>query len=79
MFLINFYEFFLIIYIYLYPFFCCFIPHFHFYCIIYIVLNLLQSICKEAPFSDDPEALAERNACDYNIRITLKMARSSKG
>ncbi|XP_068987058.1 choline-phosphate cytidylyltransferase A-like isoform X1 [Bombus flavifrons] len=38
----------------------------------------LPSICKEAPFSDDPEALAERNACDYNIRITLKMARSSK-
>ncbi|XP_048269916.1 choline-phosphate cytidylyltransferase A-like isoform X4 [Bombus affinis] len=36
------------------------------------------SICKEAPFSDDPEALAERNACDYNVRITLKMARSSK-
>ncbi|PBC34079.1 choline-phosphate cytidylyltransferase A isoform X1 [Apis florea] len=38
----------------------------------------LPSICKEAPFSDDPEALAERNACDYNIRITLKMAKSGK-
>lgn len=47
--------------------------------IMLFILNLLQSICKEAPFSDDPEALAERNACDYNIRITLKMAKSGKG
>ncbi|XP_003707536.1 putative choline-phosphate cytidylyltransferase isoform X1 [Megachile rotundata] len=38
----------------------------------------LPSICKEAPFSDDPEALAERNACDYNICITLKMAKNGK-
>ncbi|XP_076750395.1 choline-phosphate cytidylyltransferase A isoform X2 [Xylocopa sonorina] len=38
----------------------------------------LPSICKEAPFSDDPEALAERHACDYNIRITLKMAKTGK-
>ncbi|XP_017878849.1 choline-phosphate cytidylyltransferase A-like isoform X3 [Ceratina calcarata] len=38
----------------------------------------LPSICKEAPFSDEPEAIAERNACDYNIRITLKMAKSDK-
>ncbi|XP_076667144.1 putative choline-phosphate cytidylyltransferase isoform X1 [Andrena cerasifolii] len=38
----------------------------------------LPSICKEAPFSDDSDALAERNACDYNVRITLKMARSGK-
>ncbi|KOX78915.1 Choline-phosphate cytidylyltransferase A [Melipona quadrifasciata] len=38
----------------------------------------LPSICKEAPFSDDPEALAERNACDYNIHITLKMAKNGK-
>ncbi|XP_076164583.1 putative choline-phosphate cytidylyltransferase isoform X2 [Ptiloglossa arizonensis] len=37
-----------------------------------------SSIFKEAPFSDDPEALAERNACDYNIRITLKMAKGGK-
>lgn len=36
------------------------------------------SICKEAPFSDEAEAIAERNACDYNIRITLKMAKSGK-
>ncbi|XP_077281187.1 choline-phosphate cytidylyltransferase A isoform X1 [Temnothorax americanus] len=36
------------------------------------------SICKEAPFSDDPDAIVERNACDYNTRITLKQARSGK-
>ncbi|KAL0124489.1 hypothetical protein PUN28_006379 [Cardiocondyla obscurior] len=38
----------------------------------------LPSICKEAPFSDDPDAIVERNACDYNTRITLKQARSGK-
>ncbi|XP_076638439.1 putative choline-phosphate cytidylyltransferase isoform X1 [Colletes latitarsis] len=38
----------------------------------------LPSICKEAPFSDDPEAFAERNACDYSVRITLKVAKSGK-
>ncbi|XP_076289628.1 putative choline-phosphate cytidylyltransferase isoform X1 [Lasioglossum baleicum] len=38
----------------------------------------LPSICKEAPFSDDAEAIAERSVCDYNIRITLKMAKSGK-
>lgn len=36
------------------------------------------SICNEAPFSDDIEAIAERNACDYNTRITLKQAKSGK-
>ncbi|XP_011159444.1 choline-phosphate cytidylyltransferase A isoform X1 [Solenopsis invicta] len=36
------------------------------------------SICKEAPFSDESEAITERNACDYNMRITLKQARSGK-
>ncbi|EGI67150.1 Choline-phosphate cytidylyltransferase B [Acromyrmex echinatior] len=38
----------------------------------------VASICKEAPFSDDPDAIVERNACDYNTRITLKQARSGK-
>ncbi|XP_043275045.1 choline-phosphate cytidylyltransferase B-like [Venturia canescens] len=37
-----------------------------------------SSSCNEAPFSDDPEALAEANMCDYNTKITLKMARSGK-
>ncbi|XP_015604085.1 choline-phosphate cytidylyltransferase A isoform X2 [Cephus cinctus] len=36
------------------------------------------SICKEAPFSDDQEAQAERDACDYRTKITLKVARSGK-
>ncbi|XP_043258189.1 choline-phosphate cytidylyltransferase A-like isoform X1 [Colletes gigas] len=39
---------------------------------------IYPSICKEAPFSDDPEAFAERNACDYSVRITLKVAKSGK-
>lgn len=36
------------------------------------------SICKEAPFSNDPEAVSERQVCDYNIRISLEMAKSGK-
>ncbi|XP_046745809.1 choline-phosphate cytidylyltransferase A-like isoform X2 [Diprion similis] len=36
------------------------------------------SICKEAPFSDEIEAEAEREACDYSTRITLKAAKSGK-
>lgn len=44
-----------------------------------VLSNCFQSICKEAPFSDDPEAIAERNACDYSTQITLKQARSGKG
>ncbi|XP_014231659.1 choline-phosphate cytidylyltransferase A-like isoform X1 [Trichogramma pretiosum] len=36
------------------------------------------SICKEAPFSDEPDALQEADNCDYNIKITVKIAKSGK-
>ncbi|XP_033227809.1 choline-phosphate cytidylyltransferase A-like isoform X2 [Belonocnema kinseyi] len=36
------------------------------------------SIFKEAPFSDDPEAIIERDACDYRDRILLENAKSGK-
>ncbi|XP_058802780.1 choline-phosphate cytidylyltransferase A-like isoform X2 [Phymastichus coffea] len=39
---------------------------------------VFPSICKEAPFSDEPDALAEAEACDYNIKITIKQAKSGK-
>lgn len=38
----------------------------------------LQTICKPAPFSTDPEACLEREMCDYNVKITYSMARSGK-
>lgn len=34
------------------------------------------TICKPAPFTDDEEAVRERNACDYKQKITLDMARA---
>lgn len=37
---------------------------------------LFQSICREAPYSDDPVAARERDLCDYSQRITYKMANS---
>lgn len=37
---------------------------------------VFASICKEAPFSDEPGALLEAQDCNYNIKITLKMARN---
>ncbi|XP_014231664.1 choline-phosphate cytidylyltransferase A-like isoform X4 [Trichogramma pretiosum] len=40
--------------------------------------NYFTSICKEAPFSDEPDALQEADNCDYNIKITVKIAKSGK-
>lgn len=39
---------------------------------------LTMSICKEAPFSDEPEAIRNRERCDYSQKITYEMARSGK-
>ncbi|KAK4291126.1 hypothetical protein Pmani_036023 [Petrolisthes manimaculis] len=34
------------------------------------------TICKPAPFTNDEEAVRERDACDYSNKITLDMARA---
>ncbi|XP_055541478.1 choline-phosphate cytidylyltransferase B-like isoform X1 [Wyeomyia smithii] len=34
------------------------------------------TICKPAPFSDELDAVTERDRCDYNQKITYQMARS---
>ncbi|XP_047486772.1 choline-phosphate cytidylyltransferase B-like isoform X3 [Penaeus chinensis] len=34
------------------------------------------TICKPAPFTNDEEAIRDREACDYTQRITLEMARA---
>ncbi|XP_045470013.1 choline-phosphate cytidylyltransferase B-like isoform X4 [Harmonia axyridis] len=36
----------------------------------------VQSLCREAPFSDEPEAIRNREMCDYTKKITIEMARS---
>lgn len=40
------------------------------------IIIFLQTICKPAPFSTDPEAVLERDRCDYNTKITYQMARN---
>ncbi|KAK9879705.1 hypothetical protein WA026_006765 [Henosepilachna vigintioctopunctata] len=35
-----------------------------------------MALCKEAPFSDEPEAIQTRELCDYSKRITIEMAKS---
>ena len=42
-------------------------------------LLLFQSICKPAPFSDEHDAIQERERCDYTSRITYKVAKSGQG
>lgn len=37
-----------------------------------------MSICKVAPFSDEPDAILERERCDYSSRITYKLAKSGR-
>lgn len=43
-----------------------------------ISVFFLQSICKPAPFSDEPDAIRQRDLCDYTKRITYEMARNGK-
>lgn len=39
---------------------------------------MFQSIYAVAPFSEDPNADAERERCDYTQRITYKQAKAGK-
>lgn len=41
-------------------------------------LPLQMSICKQAPFSDEPDAILERERCDYTNHITYKVAKSGR-
>ncbi|XP_018579832.1 choline-phosphate cytidylyltransferase A isoform X2 [Anoplophora glabripennis] len=42
------------------------------------IQSLSVSICKEAPYSDEPEAVRTRELCDYSYKITYEMARSGR-
>jgi len=40
------------------------------------IQNINMTMCREAPYDDDPEAIRARDACDYSKKITYEMARS---
>ncbi|KAJ8918290.1 hypothetical protein NQ315_014160 [Exocentrus adspersus] len=40
--------------------------------------DMKLSICKPAPFSGEPEAIRNRELCDYSQKITYEMARSGR-
>ncbi|XP_042203144.1 choline-phosphate cytidylyltransferase B-like isoform X4 [Homarus americanus] len=42
----------------------------------FAALPRLGTICKPAPFTDDEEAVRDRDACDYTKKITLEMAKA---
>lgn len=44
-----------------------------------IIFFLFQSIFKPAPFSQEKDAINERDTCDYNTKITMDMANSGLG
>jgi choline-phosphate cytidylyltransferase len=41
-----------------------------------MTFSLLQTICKPAPYSADPDAVREAELCDYSIKITMQMAKT---
>ncbi|XP_058455172.1 choline-phosphate cytidylyltransferase B-like isoform X2 [Malaya genurostris] len=41
-----------------------------------IIAGFCETICKPAPYSDELDAITERDHCDYNQKITYQMARN---
>jgi len=38
-----------------------------------------QTLCRPSPFDDEDMAIAERERCDYNFKISLEMAKLGSG